>query len=59
MTTIRTEQGTTLVRRNQGDVVVVNARHPDPLTVIADPTGKLGEIMRLCAARDKQRKEAR
>ncbi len=57
MTTIRTDRGTALVRPAKGDVLVVNAGNPDLLAVIPDPTGKLGEIMRVCAARDQRRNE--
>jgi hypothetical protein len=57
MTTIRNAHGATVVRPNRGDVVVADRRNPNRFAVIPDPTGKLGEIMRVCAARDQRRTE--
>lgn len=59
MTTLRNGDRLTVLRPDKGDVLVVDRRNPDLVAVIPDPTGVLGEVMRVCAARDRRRKEAR
>ncbi len=49
MTTLRTDR--------DGSLLVVNARNPDLLTVIPDPSRKLGQIIRAAQARDNRRKQ--
>lgn len=58
MTTLRNPHGFTILRPEKGDMLVIDRRNPALLTVVPDPTGKIGEMMRVCAARDKRR-EAR
>lgn len=57
MTTLRSSRGVAVLRPGRGDVLVVHGRGPDAVTVVPDPTGALGEVMRVCAGRDRRRKE--
>lgn len=49
MTTLRTDRN--------GSLLVVNAHSPNLLTVIPDPTRKLGGIIRAAQARDNSRNQ--
>lgn len=57
MTTLGNDHGFTILRPDQGDMLVIDRRNPALLTVIPDPTGKLGEMMRVCAARRRREEE--
>lgn len=56
MTKRSNPHGATIVRAAQRDVLVVDRRNPDRVSVIPDPSGQLGNLLRLCAARDSKEK---